>query len=58
MTTTVVIKAHVDDKTHRVRVEQQEHAEQPKVTMLKNGETLETVVYDDKQVTVREIPKG
>lgn len=55
MTTTVIVEAHCDDKTEVSIVRGSENTGESYV--LQDGETKELYVYDDFQITVREVPK-
>ena len=59
MTTTVTVNAHCDPKTTKVRVSigERETPEEDKFEYLLDGESKDFVVYDDKYISVDEIPK-
>jgi hypothetical protein len=59
MTTTVIIQAHcASTKEVVVELVNDDYPEMPyEVFSLQDGETAQRVVYDNRQITVREVPK-
>lgn len=57
MTTTVKIEAHCGtDTVVQVGIQNRPGGGEDKTVTLKDGEKWEDVVYDDKQITVKEVP--
>ena len=59
MTTTVIVQAHCSsDKEVVVTLTNHDHPDLPyEVFALQDGETAQRVVYDNRQITVQEVPK-
>lgn len=58
MSTTVKVSAHCDPKTIKVRViEGSRDSDEKSESYLDDGQEQEYVVYDDKYLSVDEIPK-
>jgi hypothetical protein len=57
MTTTVTVKAHCDSKTTKVKVQTIDTANQQPDVFIEDGEVVDVVVYDERSVTISEVPK-
>ncbi len=57
MTTTVTVNAHCDPKTTVVEVLITDDISDGEQTLLEDGESVDFVVYDNREITVKEVPK-
>ena len=57
MTTTVSVRACCDSKTKKVEVKTLSASEGDKVAYLEDGESVDYVAYDDRQIVVSEVLK-
>jgi hypothetical protein len=57
MTTTVKVFAHCDPKTTQVKIATDDPNNPQTAVYIEDGETHEAVVYDDRALTISEVPK-
>ena len=57
MTTTVTVRACCDSKTEKVEVKTISPGEGDSVTHLEDGEIVDFLAYDDRQILVSEVLK-
>jgi hypothetical protein len=57
MTTTVTVKAHCDSKTTKVQIKTNDTTNPQPDIFIEDGEEIDVVVFDERTVTVNEVPK-
>lgn len=57
MTTTVTVKAHCDSKTTKVQIKTNDTTNPQPDIFIEDGEEIDVVVFDERSVTVNEVPK-
>lgn len=58
MTTEIIVNAHcVDEKEVRVAIVSPEFKHGPEITTLQDGKSKSFYVYDDREISVKEVEK-
>ena len=57
MTTTVIVKAHCDQKTTKVKVETLDGSNPQPDIFIEDGDVYEAVVFDGRELKVSEVEK-
>jgi len=57
MTTTVTVQAHCDPATTKVKIQTSDQGNPQPDIFIEDGESHQAVVYDDRTLTVSEVPK-
>jgi len=56
MTTTVTVEAHCDPATTKVKIQTNDKTNSQPDVFIEDGDSYQAVVYDDRALTISEVP--